>query len=210
MRDFDMLKPTKRKAFNFLRSYFDVLNELDNDKDKLSFLLSIINKQFLDEDPKGLNFIVNLCYGSQRHAIESSVKGWKRVNNVDPMTDPTTNPTTNPTTDPTTNPKEEEEKEKEEVKEKEKVKLQRFESFWLKYPSKVNKKDCLKKWLTLSDDEIDKIESTIDDFIKYKPFKEYNHPNPKTYLNGERWNDEIKVVKPVDDGRYKTTRYDVI
>lgn len=88
--------------------------------------------------------------------------------------------------------------------------LESFESFWLKYPSKVNKKDCLKKWLTLSDDEIDKIESTIDDFIKYKPFKEYNHPNPKTYLNGERWNDEIKVVKPVDDGRYKTTRYDVI
>jgi hypothetical protein len=110
------LKPTKRKAFNFLRSYFDVLNELDNDKDKLDFLLSIINKQFLDEDPKELNFIVNLCYESQRHSIESSVKGWKRVNNIDP----TTNPTTNPTTDPTTNPEEEEEEvkgeEEEEVK----------------------------------------------------------------------------------------------
>jgi hypothetical protein len=108
------LKPTKRKAFNFLRSYFDVLNELDNDKDKLDFLLSIINKQFLDEDPKELNFIVNLCYESQRHSIESSVKGWKRVNNIDP----TTNPTTDPTTDPTTNPKEEEVKGevKEEVK----------------------------------------------------------------------------------------------
>jgi hypothetical protein len=199
-----MLKPTKRKAFNFLRSYFDVLNELDNDKDKLSFLLSIINKQFLDEDPKGLNFIVNLCYESQRHAIESSVKGWKRVNNVDP----TTNPTTDPTTNPTTNPKEEEEKEK--GKEEEKEKEEKFELFWSKYPSKVGKKDCYKKWLTLKDSEIEKIETTIDQFIKYKPFKDYTHPNPKTYLNQERWNDEIAKPKLFDDGRYKTGLYNVI
>jgi len=106
------LKPTKRKAFNFLRSYFDVLNELTDDKDKLDFLLSIVNKQFLDEDPKDLNFIVNLCYESQRHSIESSVKGWKRVNKENPTIDPATNPTI----DPATNPKEEEEEVKEEGK----------------------------------------------------------------------------------------------
>ena len=102
-----MIRPTKRKAFNFLRSYFDVLNELQNDKDRLSFLLSIINKQFLDEDPKELNFISNLCYESQRHQIESSVNGWKRANKDTLITDPPTNPPTTPTTDP----KEEEEKE---------------------------------------------------------------------------------------------------
>ena len=111
-----MTKPTKRKAFNFLRSYFDVLNELQNDKDRLSFLLSIINKSFLDEDPKELNFIVNLCYESQRHQIESSVNGWKRANKDTPITTPTTNPPTNPTTDP----KEEEVEEEVEVQEKEK------------------------------------------------------------------------------------------
>ena len=55
-----MIKPTKRKAFNFLRSYFDVFNELETDADKLDFLTSIINKQFLNEDPKELNFIVNI------------------------------------------------------------------------------------------------------------------------------------------------------
>lgn len=71
------MKPTKRKAFNFLRSYFDVLNEIPNDKDKLQFLLAVINKQFLDEDPKDLSFIVNLSYQSQRHQIETSVKGYK-------------------------------------------------------------------------------------------------------------------------------------
>ena len=77
------MKLTKRKAFNFLRSYFDVLNELKDDSDKLHFLMSIINKQFLNEDPKDLDFIANLCYESQRHAIEKSVKGWLTANKTD-------------------------------------------------------------------------------------------------------------------------------
>lgn len=110
------MKPTKRKAFNFLRSYFDVLNELDKDSDKLNFLLAIINKQFLNEEPKDLNFISNLCYESQRHQIESSVKGWERASNE---TLGTTPPTPLGTTPPTT-PKEEEEKEEEKGKEEEK------------------------------------------------------------------------------------------
>ena len=104
-------KLTKRKAFNFLRSYYDVLNELNDDKDKLNYLLAIIDKQFLDEDPEGLNFITNLCYESQRHAIESSVNGWKRAEKTDLLgtpitiienTPPTTTPT--PSTTPPTRP----------------------------------------------------------------------------------------------------------
>ena len=112
------MKPTKRKAFNFLRSYFDVLNKLENDKDRLEFLTSIINKQFLNEDPKGLGFIANLCYESQRHQIESSVKGWERASK-EPLS--TTPPTTPPATLSTAKQEEEgqgevEEKEKEEDK----------------------------------------------------------------------------------------------
>ena len=106
------MKPTKRKAFNFLRSYFDVLNELKEDKDKLDFLMSIINKQFLNEDPKELDFLVKLCYESQRHPIESSVKGWIRANKTDVKGNPITDPTTPLRADPPTHPKEEEEEEK--------------------------------------------------------------------------------------------------
>ena len=116
------MKKTKRKAFSFMRSYFDVLNQLDKDVDKLNFLLSIIDKQFLNEDPKDLNFIVNLCYESQRHSIESSVKGWVRVAKTDLKGNPMTNPPTIPRTNPMTNPKEEEEEEEVEVEEKVEVK----------------------------------------------------------------------------------------
>ena len=119
-----MKKKTKRKAFNFLRSYFDVFNELTNDKDKLDFVTAIINKQFLNEDPTDLNFIVNLCYESQRHQIETSVKGWERATkdllNATPPTPLGTTPPTPLGIDP--KEEEEEEEEKEEVKVKEEVK----------------------------------------------------------------------------------------
>ena len=109
-------KLTKRKAFNFLRSYYDVLNELTDDKDKLSYLLAIMDKSFLDENPEGLSFLANLCYESQRHSIESSVNGWKRAEKTDllgnPITTIETTPRTTPPNTPTTTPKEEEEKEK--------------------------------------------------------------------------------------------------
>ena len=108
-----MKKLTKRKAFNFLRSYFDVLNEIPNKEDKLEYLLAIINKQFLDEDPEELNFIVNLCYESQRHHIEESVKGWERATNQTLKDTPQT-----PLMTPCQTPSQEEE-EKEEEKEKE-------------------------------------------------------------------------------------------
>jgi hypothetical protein len=113
-----MTKLTKRKGFNFLRSYFDVLNELKNDADKLNFLLAIINKQFLDENPKDLDFIVNLCYESQRHQIESSVKGWKRVSRTDLIGNPISNPPSNPLSNPLTPKGEEEEQVQVQVQEK--------------------------------------------------------------------------------------------
>ena len=42
-----MVKETKRKTFKFYRSYFDIFNELDKDKDKLAFIEAVFNKQFL-------------------------------------------------------------------------------------------------------------------------------------------------------------------
>ena len=82
------MKPTKRKGFNFLRSYFDVLNEIPDDSDKLEFLMAVINKQFLDENPDGLGFVAKLSYESQRHSIEQSVKGYKDKMKTDVLGNP--------------------------------------------------------------------------------------------------------------------------
>jgi hypothetical protein len=74
-----------------------------------------------------------------------------------------------------------------------------FNSFWLKYPVKVAKEKCLKKFLSLSDTDIEKIMATIDTFVSTKPFKDYRHPNPETYLNQKRWEDPI--AQPTDSNR---------
>lgn len=66
-----------------------------------------------------------------------------------------------------------------------------FDLFWDLYDKKTDRKKCLDKWKKLKPDEIEKILSTVADFKKYKPFEKYTHPNPLTYLNGARWNDEL-------------------
>ena len=78
-----MKTPTKRKAFNFLRSYFDIMEMFEDPKDRLSFLEAIIYKQFTGKDPEGLNFVVKMAYESQRHGIESSVKGYMIAKGTD-------------------------------------------------------------------------------------------------------------------------------
>lgn len=176
-----MIKPTKRKAFNFLRSYFDVLNELENDSDKLNFLLSVINKQFLNEDPKGLNFIVNLCYESQRHQIEQSVKGWERASKDTLRTTP---PTPLGTTPPT--PKQEEEEE-----EKEKEQYVRLD--YVKLLSFINLKTG-RKFKTINDNVRKKFKARLKDGYTKEDIQNaivnacnasYHIENGKQYLTPE-------------------------
>jgi len=119
------MKLTKRKAFNFLRSYFDVVNKLQTDSDKLAFLMAIINKQFLNEDPEELQFPVDLAYESQINAIETSVKGWIRACKTDLQGNSLDTPPTPPKGKTTNTPKEEEVQV--EVQEKGKVEVQEKE-----------------------------------------------------------------------------------
>ena len=70
------MKKTKRKGFNFFRSYYDVYNELEKN-DKLLFIDALLDKQFLGIDPKGLKGMVNFAYISQMNSIESQVKGYE-------------------------------------------------------------------------------------------------------------------------------------
>jgi len=78
-----MVKLTKRKGFNFYRSYYDVFNEL-NDKDKLDFIKALLNKQFLDVEPPKLTGMVNFAWIGQYNSIDQQVKGYKSKSK-DPM-----------------------------------------------------------------------------------------------------------------------------
>jgi hypothetical protein len=127
-----------RKAFNFYRSYYDVVNELPNE-DKLEFLMALLNKQFNNVEPE-LTGISKFAYISQKHAIDAQVDGYLNKTKNTPTLPPTLPPTELPTQDPsyvsndsvmTTEPptlppsvqEKEKEKEQEQGKEQEKVKV---------------------------------------------------------------------------------------
>lgn len=71
-----MIKLTKRKGFNFFRSYYDVFNELE-DTDKLDFIKALLDKQFLGINPTDLKGMAKFAWISQTNSIDSQVKGYE-------------------------------------------------------------------------------------------------------------------------------------
>lgn len=67
-----------------------------------------------------------------------------------------------------------------------------FETFWNLYNKKVERKACLAKFKKLDIETINKIIQVVPDYVKSTPDPKYRK-NPETWINGECWNDEIKV-----------------
>lgn len=68
-----------------------------------------------------------------------------------------------------------------------------FDDFWSIYPNKTNKKKAKEKFDKLTKVEKEKIEQHLPFFISNPPFKDYTFPHAVTYLNQERFNDEIQL-----------------
>ena len=71
------MKLTKRKGFNFFRSYYDVYNELTTSEDKLAFIEALLDRQFLGTKPTDLKGMARFAYVSQTNSIDSQVKGFE-------------------------------------------------------------------------------------------------------------------------------------
>lgn len=69
-----------------------------------------------------------------------------------------------------------------------------FDVFWNLYNKKVAKVKCEPKWNNLKDEEREKIIDTLPSFITSIRDKQYQ-PNPETYFNQRRWEDEIETKK---------------
>lgn len=73
-----------------------------------------------------------------------------------------------------------------------------FDEFWLQYPTKKNKQDAIKAWIKLKPDE--ELQTTIMAHVIVAKAKDADwingfSPHAATYLNGKRWEDEIKLEK---------------
>ena len=109
------MKLTRRKGFNFFRSYYDVYNEL-SDKAKLEFINALLDRQFLGVKPEELKGMAKFAYISQTNSIDSQVKGYEdktrtRLDNrkyIKGLDTPTQPPTQGATQPPTLQEKEKE------------------------------------------------------------------------------------------------------
>jgi hypothetical protein len=64
-----------------------------------------------------------------------------------------------------------------------------FEKFWENYPKKINKKLSMVAFGKLG--KVDAKLATEDCKVRFVETEKQYIPNPTTYLNGERWNDEL-------------------
>lgn len=163
-----MVKLTKRKGFNFFRSYYDVYNEL-SDKDKVLFMDALLDRQFLGVKPNDLKGMASFAYISQTNSIDSQVKGYEDKTKTKLCINTPTQPPTAPPTYGGKNPPTEQVqvKEKEKVQVKEKVKENA-------YPKEVH--DCFNNCLT------------------YFPI----HLHPKGGNNKNNWLDTIQKLSRID------------
>ena len=73
--------------------------------------------------------------------------------------------------------------------------IDRFDIFWKQYPRKVARPNALKSWLKIKPDDV--VLKKMLDAINHQqlPSKEIQFvPHPATWLNAERWNDEITAT----------------
>ena len=87
-----------------------------------------------------------------------------------------------------------------------------FEKFWETYPKKVGRKAAHKAFVKLKPNEelLKTMISAIDRAMGMEQWQKDNGqfiPNPTTWINQERWKDEIVVVVPISkNNRYTATR----
>lgn len=73
-----------------------------------------------------------------------------------------------------------------------------FTDFWSCYPKKIGKKYAVECWKKASLPPIEKILNSIEQQKKSIPWKQNNGryiPNPSTWINQGRWDDELPVEK---------------
>jgi hypothetical protein len=80
-----------------------------------------------------------------------------------------------------------------------------FDEFWSLYPRKIAKATARKAWAKLSAEQQLMAAKAIDTHCQYWSAKETELefiPHPATWLNAERWEDEL-VIEPKKTKEYK-------
>jgi len=70
-------KEKGRLVFKFYKSYFDVFDNLETDKDRVMFIKALCERQFFGKEPEGLSKMALFAYTSQKYNIDLQVEGFE-------------------------------------------------------------------------------------------------------------------------------------
>lgn len=71
-----------------------------------------------------------------------------------------------------------------------------FDAFWAAYPVRKAKKDAERAWKKIRAETVPSIMAGIERAKAGRQWREGVIPNPATYLNGERWTDDVHADVP--------------
>ena len=188
----------KRDSFIFYRSFYEAINELSvNEKAILFDAICSYSLDFKEPELSGICKTVFILIKPQLDANN------KRFENG-------------------SKPKNKQTGSKQEAKPKQKVSKAEannnenvnnnvndkidFSVFWNLYPVKKGKAKCEPKWNKLTEQEKQSAIQTLPTFIANKPFPNYTHPFPETYLNQKRWDDELVSEPTLTEEQIKKQR----
>jgi hypothetical protein len=65
-----------RLQFKFYKSYYEIAKEIENDKDKIDYLMAICEYQFTGIEPE-LKGMAKFAFLSQKHSLDKQVEGFE-------------------------------------------------------------------------------------------------------------------------------------
>ena len=93
----------ERKAFNFYKSYYDVVLELP-EIDRLPFLMAILTMQFEGTEPTNLSGVAKIAFLGQKHSIIKQIEGFKAGIKTDNTNKPKRDTKSHPKRQPDSHP----------------------------------------------------------------------------------------------------------
>jgi hypothetical protein len=183
-----------KKVMKYYASFYEVSKELDQ-KQFYEFNNAIFSVMFYEQHINDVEFkdkMLSMLWLSIKHSLQSSIDGYcykQKLVYEDTLSKGVSKGVVKGVSKGLGNNDNDNDNDKD--KDKGKVNIA-FEKFWDNYPKKINKKLSMVAFGKLG--KVDAKLATEDCKVRFVETEKQYIPNPMTYLNGERWNDEL------DDG----------
>ena len=194
-----------KKSFVAYCDWQETFEELSNEEagKLVKHLFNYVN----DKNPETSDKLTKMCFIPIKQSLKRDLKKYEKYVEKQSVNGKKGGRPKNPTLPQITQPFIEKPKKADSVsvsvsvndnvinKQKEK-RLLDFLTFWNLYNKKKGTKQAKDKFLKLPQKDVDKILLTVKSFVGSIKDKQFQ-PLPTSYLNGERWNDEISEVKNI-------------